>query len=228
MRFCLAVTGCWLFGIVGLYGANDPGPSRHVTSIVRVDPHSGRLVRAVITGQRQRVTPSSHMAAEGAALNVRQMVEEAAKIYDVDPLLLHSVIEVESNYNPYAISPKGAEGMMQLIPATARRFGVRNSFSPKQNIAGGARYLRYLLDLFKDDRLAIAAYNAGEDAVIRYGGVPPYPETQHYVRLVGKRYSVAKRGSGNVEDPEVSEPILPVPTIEQFVDDAGRIHIRTR
>jgi len=86
---------------------------------------------------------------------------------------------VESNYNPYAVSPKGALGIMQLIPATARRFGVLDVFDPVDNIEGGARYLKYLLELFNGDYpLALAAYNAGENAVTRYGAVPPYPETR--------------------------------------------------
>ena len=101
--------------------------------------------------------------------------------------LLHSVIRVESNYNPNAVSPKGALGLMQLIPATARRFGVDNVFNPLENLEGGARYLRYLLDLYGGNYpLALAAYNAGEGAVAKYGGVPPYPETQNYLQLVQK------------------------------------------
>jgi len=111
----------------------------------------------------------------------------------VDPLLVDSVIRVESNYNPLAVSPKGAEGLMQLIPATARRFGVTNSFDVKENIEAGVTYLKYLLDMFGDDRLAVAAYNAGESAVMRYGDVPPYRETMNYVSRVGKAW--ARRAS---------------------------------
>ena len=98
---------------------------------------------------------------------VRAMVEETAKSLDVSPLLVDSVIRVESNYNPYAVSPKGAQGLMQLMPATARRFGVKNNFDPRQNIEGGARYVRFLLDLFDGDvDLALAGYNAGENKII--------------------------------------------------------------
>ena len=114
--------------------------------------------------------------------------------HSLSPQLIHSVIKVESNYNPHAISNKGALGLMQLIPATARRFGVTDVFNPVQNIQGGAKYLRYLLDLYHNNfPLALAAYNAGEAAVARYGGVPPFAETRNYLILVGRRLAEAKK-----------------------------------
>ena len=104
--------------------------------------------------------------------------------------LLHAVITVESAYNAHAVSRAGAQGLMQLMPATAERFGVKDPFNPKQNINGGSRYLSYLMELFNGDfRLALAAYNAGENAVKRHGNrIPPYKETQNYVRKVMKYY----------------------------------------
>ena len=113
-------------------------------------------------------------------------VTVAALDSGIETALLHAVIMTESNYNARAISPKGARGLMQLMPLTAKRFGVKNSYDPKQNIQGGARYLSYLLKLFKNDfNLAIAAYNAGENAVIEHGSkIPPYRETSHYVTKV--------------------------------------------
>ena len=111
--------------------------------------------------------------------------------------LVHSVIQVESNYDPNAVSPKGALGLMQLIPATARRFGVSDVFDPEDNIEGGTRYLKYLLGLYKgDESLALAAYNAGEGAVSRYGGIPPYPETLGYVAKVRQRLAGAPDETG--------------------------------
>ena len=101
----------------------------------------------------------------------------------VDERLVRSVVLVESNFNHRAVSPKGARGLMQLMPATARRYGVADSFNPHENIRGGVRYLSDLLAMFRGDvTLALAAYNAGEGAVLRYSGVPPYSETQEYVR----------------------------------------------
>ncbi|MBS1859274.1 MAG: lytic transglycosylase domain-containing protein [Acidobacteria bacterium] len=130
----------------------------------------------------------------GVPANIDEAVARIAAEHSLPPQLIHSVIKVESNYNPYAVSDKGALGIMQLIPETARRFGVKNVFNPVENIQGGAKYLRYLLDLFQGSYpLALAAYNAGEAAVARYGGIPPYPETQNYVVLVRRQLELAKR-----------------------------------
>lgn len=113
-------------------------------------------------------------------------IEETALKVKLQPELLHAVILAESSYNPQALSKAGAQGLMQLIPATAQRYGVNDSFDPRQNIDGGARYLRDLLVMFNFDlKLALAGYNAGENAVIKYGyQIPPYAETQNYVRKV--------------------------------------------
>ena len=110
----------------------------------------------------------------------------------VDPLLLYSVMHQESSFKSHALSPKGARGLMQLMPGTAARFGVTSIFDPRQNIEGGARYLRFLLDRFDGDvNLALAGYNAGEGAVEKYGWqIPPYAETQEYVRRISRRYSL--------------------------------------
>ena len=113
------------------------------------------------------------------------LFEEAADRHRVEPVLLAAMARIESNFNAFAVSPKGACGMLQLIPETAERFGVEDVFNASENIDGGARYLRWLLERFDGDtRLALAAYNAGESAVQRYGGIPPYRETQDYVRKV--------------------------------------------
>ena len=119
------------------------------------------------------------------------VVGDMAKRHEVEESLVRAVIHAESAYKPNAVSPVGAAGLMQLMPATAKRFGVKNRFDPTQNISGGVKYLRQLLDLYNQDvRLALAAYNAGEGAVAKYKGVPPYPETRNYVEKV-----IALRGS---------------------------------
>lgn len=114
------------------------------------------------------------------------LISDAAQRYQVDEKLVHAVIQTESAYNSTAVSRAGATGLMQLMPDTARRFGVTDRTSPDQNVDGGTRYLRYLIDLFGPRLdLAIAAYNAGENAVIRHNNtIPPYQETQDYVRQV--------------------------------------------
>jgi soluble lytic murein transglycosylase-like protein len=121
------------------------------------------------------------------------MVDRIADEQGVENHLVHSVIRTESNYNAAAVSPKGALGIMQLIPATARRFGVSNVFDAQDNIRGGVRYLRFLLDYYQNDYAkAIAAYNAGESAVDKYQGVPPFAETQNYVYQVSKNLKAAR------------------------------------
>ncbi len=126
--------------------------------------------------------------------DIDNFIVESSKRNSVDPLLLYSIMHQESSFKPRAMSYKGARGLMQLMPPTAVRFGVTNIWDPKQNIEGGARYMRFLLDLFEGDvRLALAGYNAGEGAVMKYGNkVPPYSETQEYVRRIGKRYSLIR------------------------------------
>ncbi len=123
-------------------------------------------------------------------------VEQIAAEHALSADLVRSIIKVESNYNPKAISPKGARGLMQLVPSTARRFGVSNAFDAVDNVEGGARYLRYLLNLYDGNYpLTLAAYNAGERAVARYGGVPPYRETQNYVVQVWRELQRTKRAA---------------------------------
>jgi soluble lytic murein transglycosylase-like protein len=125
-------------------------------------------------------------------------IAQVAQSTQVDLNLLHAVILAESAYNPKALSPKGAMGLMQLMPATARRFGVEDAWDPSQNIEGGARYLDFLLNRFDGDReLAVAAYIAGEGAVDKYGGIPPYEETRGYVKKVMKFY---QDGLGNLRN----------------------------
>ena len=150
-----------------------------------------------------------------------RLVEEAAHRFQVDPDLVHAIIQVESGYNPKAVSRKGAMGLMQLIPATAQRFGVVDPFDPKQNLAGGVNYLKYLLGLFGGDvKLSLAAFNAGEHSVQHSGGIPPFAETQNYVRKVTNLYqpkdsSAAASGASNAPPPR---PII------RYVDEYGVVH----
>ncbi len=125
------------------------------------------------------------------------MVEQAAREHQIDQALLRAVIAVESGYDPNAVSRKGAVGLMQLMPQTARRYGVRNMYDPAQNIQGGARYLRDLMGKFNNDLpLVLAAYNAGEDAIAQHGNrIPPYRETRSYVPRVLGFYRQYQRGT---------------------------------
>jgi soluble lytic murein transglycosylase-like protein len=121
----------------------------------------------------------------------KDLIEQTAAKHQVDVRLVHAVIQTESAYDSDAISPAGAVGLMQLMPETAKRFGVENRQAPEQNVEGGIRYLRHLMNLFPNDLdLAVAAYNAGENAVMRHNNsIPPYPETINYVKQVLALYN---------------------------------------
>jgi soluble lytic murein transglycosylase-like protein len=137
---------------------------------------------------------------------VDQYMINSAANNGVDPLLLYSIMHQESSFKSHAISPKGARGLMQLMPFTAMRFGVTNIFDPRQNIEGGARYVRFLLDRFDGDiNLVLAGYNAGEGAVEKYGWhVPPYSETQEYVRRISRRYALLRDPNSALYAPRVA------------------------
>jgi len=137
-------------------------------------------------------------------------VHKLAPQYAIDPKLVMAVISTESAFNPGAVSPKNAQGLMQLIPETAERFGVKKVFNPVENIKGGLAYLRWLLAFFQGDvSLVLAAYNAGERAVEKYRGIPPYPETRSYVRKITSVYRNATHpfDSGVVEPSPLMESL---------------------
>ena len=202
--------------------------SMRIASSVRADNRSGRLIRTeVITSKvivsKPAAEPDAARASAGHATGeLRDLVDSVARKHEVEPALVHSVIRVESNYNPAAVSHKGALGLMQLIPSTARRFGVRDSFNASQNLEGGVQYLKHLLELYGgDERLALAAYNAGEGAVARWGGIPPYPETRNYVYQVGRRLGEVRR-TARVQSAAGVPPKREYPPIQMTVDREGR------
>ncbi len=133
----------------------------------------------------QPSSPPGEPVAAKTAVPYRDLIHAAAARHDVAPELVESVIRVESNFEARAVSPKGARGLMQLMPTTAAQLGVRNVFDARQNIEGGVRHLRHLVDRYSGNlTLALAAYNAGVEAVTRYGGIPPYAETRAYVARI--------------------------------------------
>ena len=201
-RFCFRLILCLGSAALCVSAADLAGQPRRIVTVVRPDPRTGKLVRSVLV---TTIPPAEHKAAPHAVSpasaatstpsshgSLDEAVRVIAKQHSLPPQLIHSVIKVESNYNPLAVSSKGALGLMQLIPSTARRFGVLDVFNPVENIEGGAKYLRYLLDRFDNNYpLALAAYNAGEQAVEKYGGIPPFAETRNYVIQVGKQLDAA-------------------------------------
>lgn len=247
----LLVAGNWA------WAAETPATMLSTRSTVRVDRQSGRLIRTQLVSPREvppieviapsdATKPANSPAGESTGGNtggssggsavalqnpsrsaVDRIVEEASKTHGVDPILAKSVLQVESNYNQFALSPKGAMGYMQLMPATARQLGVSNAYDAKQNIEAGVRFLKYLKSQFSDERLVLAAYNAGEGAVRKHGWIPPYPETIDYVYKVGRRYGEAKRSQEAVKASLTQAVVAPpAPKIQQTVDAQGRIHIQ--
>ncbi len=197
---------------------------------IREDPKTGRLIR-VGGGRGVRKVPAAQLAASAPSLEgvqggstgrveLESLVREAGRRHDVDPELIRAVIRQESGFNPLAVSRKGAQGLMQLMPDTAKRLGVQDVFDPAENVLGGAKLLRELMDRYEGDLdLALAAYNAGEGAVERYGGLPPYRETVDYVDRITRAYGpTAKIGSRMI-----AESAKPRPRVRTSLGEDGAL-----
>jgi soluble lytic murein transglycosylase-like protein len=153
---------------------------------------------------------------------IERVVQQTSDRFQVDPDLVYAIIKVESANDPNAKSDKGAMGLMQLVPATAQRFGVANPFDPQQNIEGGVTYLKHLLDLFGGDlELSLAAYNAGEHRVLRKGAIPAIPETREYVRKVKQLYRDQPASAPHAK-PGGTEPTK-IPVV-RYIDEKGTVH----
>ena len=173
-----------------IYAFKDENGVTHFSNLPHLDKRY-KLVYRIPTSLQMR--PNAWSASGPKVVDIEKLVPiiaNAARMHGLDAKLVHAVIRAESGYNEHAISARGAVGLMQLIPATAQRYGVVNSYDPTENISGGTRYLRDLLKMFNGDvELALAGYNAGENAVIRAGHrIPPYPETMAYVPKVLQFY----------------------------------------
>jgi soluble lytic murein transglycosylase-like protein len=207
--------------IMPALAASPEAESPALKSMVRVDLRTGRLTRSV---QAARPIP--------VTAGLTDLIDRIAAENGVEAPLVHSVILTESNYNPLAVSPKGAQGLMQLIPATAKRFGVSDAFNVAENIQGGVRYLRFLLDYYQNDYIkTIAAYNAGEAVVDKYRGIPPFSETRNYVDTVAHNLKAArarqelkpetKRAAATPVNPDVPRSVI------AFTDSDGKLYYRT-
>ncbi len=183
-------------GLAIIWNCLAAPPVRADQIVIVIDEHGNKVY--INTGEPGKATGAwatrSFRVRRGyrpapPSADINQLVDQTSSRFEIDPQLVHAIIQVESDYNPDAVSRKGAMGLMQLMPATAERFGVGDPFDPKQNMEGGVNYLKYLLELFQGDlALSLAAYNAGEHAVLRQGGVPSFTETRNYVRKVRNLY----------------------------------------
>lgn len=207
----MALFGHYAYG-QALYSYTDDNGVRVYTNIAPTEPAKD----LVITGS---AFSPDYFGSETGSRSVDAIIEKYAKHYSLDPSLIRSIIKAESNFNPRAVSPKGARGLMQLMPETAKQLGVKNSFDPEQNIHGGIRHFRFLLDRFDNDLvLSLAAYNAGENLVQRLGRVPKIKETQDYIQSVTRLYGASDL---NIRGPEDTKH----PPAFQFYDDSGTLHL---
>lgn len=168
-----------------VYAYTDPNGVQHITNVPQGDKRYSLVYKSRHTKPKGWSDTSSASRWKLNQVAFDDLIRSTALQQGVDPALVRAVVHAESGFNPQAVSPKGATGLMQLMPATASRFGVSNIYDPNENVRGGVAYLRFLLNLFNgDERLAVAAYNAGEGAVKKFGGIPPYDETITYVARV--------------------------------------------
>jgi len=176
------------------------------TAVLAAAMSSAPLARPVVAilPPAQKVKPQVDVSTEFVAVPANEayddIVQEAATLYDMDANLIHAVMQAESAFHPYAVSRAGAEGLMQLMPELSDEMGVGDAFDPRENIMGGARYLKRLLDYHNGNiDLALASYNAGPGNVERYGGVPPFRETRNYVKTIKHILAARKRRAADAD-----------------------------
>ena len=203
-----------------LYSYTDENGVRVFTNI----PPTGsvrdlKVTGAVVDERKETGAAPSPPSSTSAITPFDPFIEKYANRYNLDPFLVRSMIATESGFDPKAVSNKGARGLMQLMPATASRLGVRNVFDPEENIRGGTQHMRSLLDTFNNDlNLSLAAYNAGENLVQRVGRIPDIKETHDYIRSVTKRYGKKETTLLIAQPPRT-------PSTFRWVDQKGVLHL---
>lgn len=167
------------------FGPNTPFPFTHPLNNAVLPHGSSSYLQTAAKGSLEEASVTGVNISPAKRSDFDEIIKEASERYGVDPKLIKSIIQHESNFNPAAVSHAGAAGLMQLMPLTAKGLGVANSMDPRQNIMGGTKYIRQMLDKYNGNlTLALAAYNAGPGNVDKYNGVPPFKETMNYVRKV--------------------------------------------
>ncbi len=183
--------------LADIYQFTDENGVVHFSNVSVGTAKKYRKIKSADAAYRQQSTAARRSSAPSrtpiSSSNIPSayvdIINTACTRHNIDPALVHAIVKVESDFNPYALSRKGAMGLMQLMPQTAVNMKVGNSFNPNENIDGGVKYLRYLIDRYEGNlSLALAAYNSGETAVKKWGTVPPYRETQNYVHRILKIY----------------------------------------
>lgn len=217
----------WVVFLLGLSDGGMAGEYRAEEIVKYASPEGKRIysnteeIYRLVKPSGKDVKPSKLVLLEDKSAvpaQIEKWIDEISEQQGVDPELVKAVAKTESNYNAYAVSNKGALGLMQLIPDTAKRFGVSNVFDAKQSIEGGVKYLKFLSGMFPNNLpYVLAAYNAGENAVLKYNGIPPYRETQAYVRKISAAYS--KKGSFQI----ASNQSAADRRITAYRDNAGRV-----
>ena len=214
MNIAAAIIGLILFlclpyqaSLADIYQYVDESGVVHFTNVGVAKGKNSRNIRSERAAAPSHPEPAIQSPANGASKSngyvkadtvipdsYLGIINTACDRHGVDPALVHAIVKVESDFNPYALSSKGAMGLMQLMPQTAVDMNVKNSFNPHENIDGGVKYLKYLMDRYEGNlSLALAAYNSGETAVKRWGTVPPFRETQNYVKRILKLYNGTDR-----------------------------------
>jgi hypothetical protein len=220
IRFWMILTTAIVLGLLVVPANAEDKIQAYVNSY-------GRVVFTNLVDNMERKPEMNDVRAEGSPTPFGALVDKISANHGVDPMLIHAVIKTESNFNRWAVSRKGALGLMQLIPSTGRRYGVRDFFDPQQNIDGGVRYLKFLLEKFNGDLdLSLAAYNAGENLVERLGRVPAIPETMDYVRRIRAIYK-GKAGAGTGQTPTAGMMAASSPEpakVFRVVDSHGVVH----
>ncbi len=188
---CIPVLSAW----ADIYQYIDENGVLHFTNVNSGKNHK-RISTEPVAPRETPTQPKTRPASPSPSVQANipaaylDIINSACGRHGVDPSLVHAIVKVESDFNPYAMSRKGAMGLMQLMPQTAVDMNIKNSFNPAENIDGGVKYLRYLIDRYEGNlSLALAAYNSGETAVKRWGTIPPYKETQNYVKRILKIYN---------------------------------------
>jgi soluble lytic murein transglycosylase-like protein len=198
-----------------LYSYLDANGDRVFTNVPPVHPIPGMQV----TGA-PAPTPAPVQTAASKTGSFDPIIEKYAGENQLDPHLIRSIIDQESGFNPKAVSPKGARGLMQLMPSTAARLGVKNSFDPEQNIQGGVKHFKFLMDNFNNNlELSLAAYNAGENLVQRLGRIPAIKETRDYVQSITRKYGKKQQLNARVQEPPANPPIF------RYIDESGTFHM---